>query len=670
MPNVSGTDSSANYAAKQIQDLNDELRAERKKALEREDQRVADIQRKHQAEMRERDENSLLALSRSREAAHSALDGEKKNALEAYDRLKRDTYDRFGKINREQFSDSNRKIAELQEQIVAEQKRKERETRSADELHQSQMLDHEQESSLKVQKALLEERQKMEDTYANFAKNNYDYYTRKLDDESRRTKDLDKRRLSEFSELRDRYEEKGKIQQQDYDRRLDATKYVYEKSKLGSANQLRMSHAKEVTTLKNQLDELIDHDRKNARDLAQAKSDMVREYETQWKDKITELNDTQKKEVQDLRNQTEQTEIYLSNRKVERVGEIEGNTSKILNEERNAHRSSLNRAIASMEAENKQNKEDFAKLEEFQAKKSADGLENQANEFTKTLHQQEKVANEDALASRKELQEEITEAQRALQERVGSKDLKYVSPGAEASIRRQVAAEYEKNLQTERERKEKESEEIRSHYQKRFADVATESREKEIELNRALIVERQDHRQELIQSYADMEFAKDTVNQRKDQDFEHLKDDMYKNHARALESERRDHEDSIRTIKNSGEDKLHNLRADQAFSQKVLQREFSMKMNDTIRDYEKRLNDQRSEFQSQIDDLKADSITAARDNDRKTKTLLTEQQKAYEQKFTQQELSFKEKERYLEQNFEDQLDRLKRSNALLAQKRG
>ena len=49
--------------------------------------------------------------------------------------------------------------------------------------------------------------------------------------------------------------------------------------------------------------------------------------------------------------------------------------------------------------------------------------------------------------------------------------------------------------------------------------------------------------------------------------------------------------------------------------------------------------------------------------------MLDEQARSYEQRIAQLEFQHKERERYISQNYQDEMEKLKRSNAILVQKK-
>jgi hypothetical protein len=68
--------------------------------------------------------------------------------------------------------------------------------------------------------------------------------------------------------------------------------------------------------------------------------------------------------------------------------------------------------------------------------------------------------------------------------------------------------------------------------------------------------------------------------------------------------------------------------------------------------------------------VKTEAQHRLRDTERREKQNYDDLARNYEQRIAQMEEQQKERERIITQNFEDQLDKVKRSNALLQQKKG
>jgi hypothetical protein len=105
------------------------------------------------------------------------------------------------------------------------------------------------------------------------------------------------------------------------------------------------------------------------------------------------------------------------------------------------------------------------------------------------------------------------------------------------------------------------------------------------------------------------------------------------------------------------------------FEQKMAQRGFADKQNELIRDYERKLADMKVENNSVMDEVKQEADRNVRENSRMAKMAFDDQARAYEQKIAALEYQQKERERYLAENYQEDLEKLRRSNALLISKK-
>jgi hypothetical protein len=144
---------------------------------------------------------------------------------------------------------------------------------------------------------------------------------------------------------------------------------------------------------------------------------------------------------------------------------------------------------------------------------------------------------------------------------------------------------------------------------------------------------------------------------------------MNRNYSRLLARKSQEHEDALSVTRDDAANRIAEIRQEADFNAKMAQRSFSLRQNELIREYEKKLADQKTDYESRLDDLKSQSQANTRDVERKLKNELEAQTRASDQRLAQVEATNKERERYLTQNFQDEIEKVKRSNALLIQKK-
>ncbi len=104
-------------------------------------------------------------------------------------------------------------------------------------------------------------------------------------------------------------------------------------------------------------------------------------------------------------------------------------------------------------------------------------------------------------------------------------------------------------------------------------------------------------------------------------------------------------------------------------SRRIQDREWAMKANDMRRNLQNQMAEERDQHEKVVGEMKLEFDKKLRDQDRNSKRAVDDRVRAYEHQIKQQELSFREKERFLTEHYEEELDRMKRTNAHLIQKK-
>jgi hypothetical protein len=212
-------------------------------------------------------------------------------------------------------------------------------------------------------------------------------------------------------------------------------------------------------------------------------------------------------------------------------------------------------------------------------------------------------------------------------------------------------------------------ESLRGNYSKRLEDTVLDFQEKETQIQRGNVAEAHYNKTASLDYMAEQEFSKDTAlrNMRYDQDRQN--EGMTRNFALTLEKQRREYESIISALRDDASAKLAALRQETDFSSKMAHRSFAQKQNEIVRVYDKKLTDQKIHYEGLVEHSRSEALKAVRESERKTRQALDEQARSYDMRMAQSEVQWKERERHMEQNFEDTMERLKRSNALLISKK-
>ena len=220
----------------------------------------------------------------------------------------------------------------------------------------------------------------------------------------------------------------------------------------------------------------------------------------------------------------------------------------------------------------------------------------------------------------------------------------------------EAQAIHDKNLNAEKTRDTEDRRDLQQTFQTELANVHRDSR-KELDIGTRQMRDSYQNLQDTHESQvASLTEQKRTQAER-----------MYQANALALTNAQKDkmealneQRDSLDYQKLADLDDAHQLNRNQ-------DREWFMKANDLRRNYEAKLSEERDQHQKVTQEMRLEYDKKLRDQDRVSKRDVDDRVRSYEHQITQQELAFKEKERFLTEHYEEELDKMKRTNAHLIQ---
>jgi hypothetical protein len=106
------------------------------------------------------------------------------------------------------------------------------------------------------------------------------------------------------------------------------------------------------------------------------------------------------------------------------------------------------------------------------------------------------------------------------------------------------------------------------------------------------------------------------------------------------------------------------------FERRTMRREHQASTAELMRTYEKKLTEQKVSADEALRDMKGKLDSQARDSDRRLKQALADQARSYDHRIAETEAQTKDRERLLARNHEDELDKVRKANALLLSKKG
>ena len=680
MSSVSGSDN-YNYFQKQISDMSDDNATERKKIKEREDENLADIQRRHAADLKDAEETHSRALSRAKDASNETLHTERESNKSDYDRLKKDTYDRFGRLNQDNSHEARQNIEELQQNLISQKNRHDEEMNQAERKFNTQISERDHAANYDREQAVQATRDGLGETHRNSSQILRDSTAQALSEANQKYNNLDKARLEEMDSQRRAYDGAFDQSRLDYGRRIEMAKNAYEKSsgrqdkairdfQSDETNKLRTSHERETQQLRDQMGDLVQAEKSYVKDGAQGKSEAVAEFENDWRNKLALTQSNSQNEIADLKTQNAKTEHFLGRQNSESLNEKETFFSNLIAKQANQNHAEQRDLAAAAQKDHNDLEKSAHKEREANVRISEERLTESARRSDQALIDQAKTLSKTAETERQTDRFQIEQLQGALQERKTSADTTLISPSAEASVRKQISGQYEKVAQADQDRRLRENNQIRDDYKHALREEQDKGLIKENKLNRTIAYSQNDDRQRFNAHVADLEYMKESAIRTVQSDQDRERDNMNKTYSRTLERQTREHDESSTVTREQAQSRISSLREENEFNSKMAQREFANKYNETVRDYERKMNDQKTDYEVRLEDQRAQNSSMSRDAERKFKNQLDEQTRNNDQKLAQQEAQHKERERYITQTFQDELEKMRRSNQMLVNKRG
>ncbi|HCM40563.1 MAG: hypothetical protein A2Z97_00535 [Bdellovibrionales bacterium GWB1_52_6] len=679
MSSVSPSDGGYQYYQRTVTELEDELAKEVRRAREREESGAARLEQNYKDELAKRDRDLEDTVNSIKKNSDRYVASERANARAEVDELKAKTYDRNGRYNSE-ASALARQLAEQERahETVEDRNRTRMNEAQEDSSRRTEELHKEYEG--KLEKAVTDTRKSiLESTGKTSEERNHENENTRLEIQKRYDK-MDRERIEEVNMQRRRFEAAYGETERDQEHR---TKGLLETSQKmlqtrrdddqkrieRDTKRLTESHENETKLLRSQVSLLADQGKDYVKGKAEGVSEAVKQYEDDWRDRVKMTANAYENEISSLKDQAKKSDIYFNHLNTESLRDKDAYFAKLLARqglESHQREKSLENTF------NKDREQIEKKLSEerSQSKKQLNAELKDADRLRATaLENQAKTYQEQMQRQRVNNNEKLDKLESSLKGIQTSSDASDISPAAESAVRKSINSEYEKNFNEERERNKRSTESIRQEYSSRVRDALEQGEAVKTRLTRAHASENNLERMQFLDHVTDVLEDKNSAVNAKEADSRRQADLAQKNVAQYIEKQRREFEEIARTQKEESSTRLMSVQQQANFNMKMAQRAFAAKQNEIVREYDKKLTDQKREYDDRLDEMKSQSHQAVRDADRRNKLALDEQQRMFDQRLSQLEVQHKERERYITENYQEDLEKVKRSNALLIQKK-
>lgn len=441
----------------------------------------------------------------------------------------------------------------------------------------------------------------------------------------------------------------------------------------------RLTHMTEIQSkvyendtqqLRDQLKFMEELDRKRAKAVNEKATQAVKDYESDGRAREKLILDSSIAEKQKLKNSIEENEVYQNR--------IAQDVVRTKNDQ-------FSETTARMNRQNAEALKDLQgaftrERDQTRSLNDATHLAQQRNYDERLAETNDKSAkaiakqSQEFQAARKTLNDEHATEMKSMKEVVQkvttTDDPTVVSPAAEASIKRALYTQHQKEMDEKATNTERKISSVRDDFKERIADLEAKSKASDMMIRNAAMAELNQTKASYSQFLEDAEFQKTQALKNKDQTNERQKELLTKNSYRTLESQRRQFEELMESQRFDHADKIQALRNESDFKLKIAYRESAAKYAELSQQFNRRLVEQKEEAQNLLESTKQENAKLLKETERRNQNQMEEQNRNFQQRVQQLELQQKDRERSIAQSYETELDKLRHTNAKLSQTKG
>jgi hypothetical protein len=479
---------------------------------------------------------------------------------------------------------------------------------------------------------------------------------------NRRSQDVAREYETRLQSTKEKYSD-------DADQRAERVQLTYEEKLQKAAEGETISRRRENDQLRKQVK---DYSAQN-KDVAQAKNEARTEV-------IRDLEDEYRFKNQNAMSSAEQEKSKLKSSANEQERNLNEKFEDALREKSTKNTEAMKKISNTYARELKELKDNFD-----HAMKSYKGVHGTEKQDLDKMYgaQRERILQQHELALRKqtdaykadlgnERASNMTQTkllEQTIRELKTTQDPTKVSPGVENTIRRNVETQYSKAFLTEAERNKAANDRLQEENSRRLREVRDDRDRTVVQVKRDEMADKMSIQHTLTSQLEESEYGKKEALKLAADKEERALLQTQKNMERNLNTQRLHFEDAISSRDSANEVRTKEILQETDFEKRQMRREFQTQMNLTVRDYEKKLTTQRDDYEEKLREEKDKAAFTNRDTDKRLTQIINDQAKAYERRLAELESQQKQREKLQEKIYEDELDKVKRSNALLLSKK-
>ena len=431
----------------------------------------------------------------------------------------------------------------------------------------------------------------------------------------------------------------------------------------------RKSRQGETDKLRSSISNLLDSEKTYMKEKGQGTADARREVENEARTQQKVITRQYDNVIDQLHTKLNESDHHMSKlmdeEKRDREAYYTGLIGKVTRENDDDRRVIRDADLLALQQQKDLNHREADQNQQLLERRSQNLIEDSKQALThqaETFHQEAQIQKQSDAGKMARLEDQ-------LHQQMTSSDGTWISAAAEEGMRKNFTAEYEKKHEAEVLRDKGKTDSLQREYQDRLESTLRDENSKVANTELQRRADEHMLRQGYMNHFDDMQKSQELALRDKEYQSNRQLETSQHNYANTLERQRHDYDSLLAQSRTDSSVKITDVRQQAEFDSKMAQRNFAIQQNELIRNYDRKLDEQKTYYEDTIQNLKDQLTQNNREAERRTHQLLDDQQKGYEQKIAQNEFQSKERERTIGNNYQDQIEKLKRSNALLIQRK-
>lgn len=637
------------------------------------------IESDYETNLVEQEDGASESIQKVKEVSNEALSRERELTAEELKKLKQQTYNRYGRIQDDEVVPLKDQVKRLSRDIEDIKERNEFANENLKRSHERQIENLHQEQNRELERVTESARESAFSAYRKAHQDENAEYQRANQEAQDRFHILNRERVSELNAIKEAQhlldESRKDLEYQKSksdsatDERVDRAIREGQARERKAVEISRKNRAEESSQYRNQIQQLSEMKDDFGKGFSEGRLEAIKQFERDQHLREQGIYANGRREADLLQEQLNEASERYSRKNSENITDLKKRfTHMLLDKTQDQHdreknlRGMFEKHIDEMEKNSAENKASLEKKHEAQM---VVAQENQR----KALEKQNQAFQTAFSVQRENLSDEVDLLQRELHKQRTSIDPSEVAPGAEEAIRKLVVQDYEKVLSEEQSRGNRAVEFIRNESKEDLTELTEESNREISNLRRKNAYDGIRSQQKLANYIEESEMNREQSLRAMQDGHQREQDAVTRRHHNSLAGTVRHYEEVIESLRLRNETQMQAMRQEQEFRERMAMRESAVERQKIIREYENKMIHEKQQYEDIISSLKQENSKMISDIRRERQSALDQQARDYEHRIKEINFQNDEKERRLAENYEDQLERIRDTNARLIQKK-